>query len=238
MRQHRSLFCLFARHSFWQVLLTLAVCGVVQWLVFLFQLRQADSLYGALLQCTAFFSVILFLGFGVVSAVLLFATTGLGKHKPAYTMARLSLSPGWVLAWQGIYNTLVYLLFWWVQALVLMGLCWFYGWQGGFLGDNTLYLTLWQVPLFHTLLPLGISGGWAKGLCLCIGLGVTGACFTAGLRRDHRNISFFVLAGSALLFADSGSALLIVISVTCVAGDLVSAWQSRKEARHEEMEDL
>lgn len=76
MRQHRSLFCLFARHSFWQVLLTLAVCGVVQWLVFLFQLRQADSLYGALLQCTAFFSVILFLGFGVVSAVLLFATTG------------------------------------------------------------------------------------------------------------------------------------------------------------------
>lgn len=238
MRQHRSLFWLFARHSFWRVLLTLVVCGVVQWLVFLSQLRQADALYDALSRCSPFFSVLLFLGFGAVSAALLSATTGLGKHKPAYTMARLPLSPGWVLAWQGIYNTLVYLLFWWVQALVLVGLCWFYGWQGGFLGPNTLYLTLWQVPLFHALLPLGISGGWASGLCLCIGLGVTGAYFTAGLRRDRWNMAFFVLAGGALLFLGSGSALLIVISVACVAGGLVAAWQSRKEARHEEMEDL
>lgn len=84
---------------------------------------------------------LLALAFLLLSALLLLATTGWGARCPGYTLARLPLSPGWVVFWQGVYNTLVYLLFWGVQALVLVGIGWYYGRQGGFLGTQTLYVT-------------------------------------------------------------------------------------------------
>lgn len=229
MKQHRSLFLLFLRHSFWRVLLLLALCGAAEWLVFFFRAPKAASLYDALSGCSALCLTLSLLCFAAVSALLLWATVGWGKNQPRYTMTRLSLSTGWMMVWQGVYNTLIYLLFWWVQALILVGLCWFYGWQGGFLGPNTLYVTLWQLPYFHALLPLGISGGWVCNLLLCAGLGFTGACFTEGLHRDRQNMAFFLLLLGVVFLSNSGSAFLIVITAACVAGGLAAVWHSRKE---------
>lgn len=153
MRQHRSLFLLFLRHSFWRVLL--ALCGAAEWLVFFFRASKAASLYDALSGCSALCLTLFLLCFAAVSALLLWATVGWGKNQPRYTMTRLSLSTGWVLVWQGVYNTLIYLLFWWVQALILVGLRWFYGWQGGLSGAQHPLSHLVAAPLFPRPAPPG-----------------------------------------------------------------------------------
>ena len=115
------------------VLLLLLLLAAAQWSAFLclspdpasIGLADAFSLSGGAL------AGLLALAFLLLSALLLLATTGRGARRPGYTLARLPLSPGWVVFWQGVYNTLVYLLFWGVQALVLVGIGWYYGRQGG-----------------------------------------------------------------------------------------------------------
>ena len=160
MRPHRALFHLVLRHTVWKVLLLLLLLAAAQWSAFLclspdpasIGLADAFSLSGGAL------AGLLALAFLLLSALLLLATTGWGARCPGYTLARLPLSPGWVVFWQGVYNTLVYLLFWGVQALVLVGIGWYYGRQGGFLGTQTLYVTVWELDLFHFFLPLDLPG--------------------------------------------------------------------------------
>lgn len=128
MRPHRALFHLVLRHTVWKVLLLLLLLAAAQWSAFLclspdpasIGLADAFSLSGGAL------AGLLALAFLLLSALLLLATTGRGARRPGYTLARLPLSPGWVVFWQGVYNTLVYLLFWGVQALVLVGIGWYY----------------------------------------------------------------------------------------------------------------
>ena len=161
MRPHRALFHLVLRHTVWKVLLLLLLLAAAQWSAFLclspdpasIGLADAFSLSGGAL------AGLLALAFLLLSALLLLATTGWGARCPGYTLARLPLSPGWVVFWQGVYNTLVYLLFWGVQALVLVGIGWYYGRQGGFLGTQTLYVTVWELDLFHFFLPLDLPAG-------------------------------------------------------------------------------
>lgn len=161
MRPHRALFHLVLRHTVWKVLLLLLLLAAAQWSAFLclspdpasIGLADAFSLSGGAL------AGLLALAFLLLSALLLLATTGRGARRPGYTLARLPLSPGWVVFWQGVYNTLVYLLFWGVQALVLVGIGWYYGRQGGFLGTQTLYVTVWELDLFHFFLPWTCPAG-------------------------------------------------------------------------------
>ena len=153
MRPHRALFHLVLRHTVWKVLLLLLLLAAAQWSAFLclspdpasIGLADAFSLSGGAL------AGLLALAFLLLSALLLLATTGRGARRPGYTLARLPLSPGWVVFWQGVYNTLVYLLFWGVQALVLVGIGWYYGRQGGFLGTQTLYVTGKEIRVFFRL---------------------------------------------------------------------------------------
>ena len=168
MRPHRALFHLVLRHTVWKVLLLLLLLAAAQWSAFLclspdpasIGLADAFSLSGGAL------AGLLALAFLLLSALLLLATTGRGARRPGYTLARLPLSPGWVVFWQGVYNTLVYLLFWGVQALVLVGIGWYYGRQGGFLGTQTLYVTVWELDLFHFFLPLDLPGRWVSNAAL------------------------------------------------------------------------
>ena len=181
---------------------------------------------------------LLALAFLLLSALLLLATTGRGARRPGYTLARLPLSPGWVVFWQGVYNTLVYLLFWGVQALVLVGIGWYYGRQGGFLGTQTLYVTVWELDLFHFFLPLDLPGRWVSNAALAAGLGFTAALFTEGLHRGRKNFTFFVLAACCFLFLPGGRPQMIAgAAALCLLVGLLLR-RKRKETADETLETM
>lgn len=85
-----------------------------------------------------------------------------------------------------------------MQALVLVGIGWYYGRQGGFLGTQTLYVTVWELDLFHFFLPLDLPGRWVSNAALAAGLGFTAALFTEEL---HRGRKIHVLCSGRLLFS-------------------------------------
>ena len=240
MRPHRALFHLVLRHTVWKVLLLLLLLAAAQWSAFLclspdpasIGLADAFSLSGGAL------AGLLALAFLLLSALLLLATTGRGARRPGYTLARLPLSPGWVVFWQGVYNTLVYLLFWGVQALVLVGIGWYYGRQGGFLGTQTLYVTVWELDLFHFFLPLDLPGRWVSNAALAAGLGFTAALFTEGLHQGRKNFTYFVLAACCFLFLPGGRPQMIAgAAALCLLVGLLLR-RKRKETADETLETM
>ena len=221
MRPHRALFHLVLRHTVWKVLLLLLLLAAAQWSAFLclspdpasIGLADAFSLSGGAL------AGLLALAFLLLSALLLLATTGRGARRPGYTLARLPLSPGWVVFWQGVYNTLVYLLFWGVQALVL-------------------YVTVWELDLFHFFLPLDLPGRWVSNAALAAGLGFTAALFTEGLHRGRKNFTFFVLAACCFLFLPGGRPQMIAgAAALCLLVGLLLR-RKRKETADETLETM
>ena len=210
MRPHRALFHLVLRHTVWKVLLLLLLLAAAQWSAFLCLSPDPASI-------------------GLADAF---------SRCPGYTLARLPLSPGWVVFWQGVYNTLVYLLFWGVQALVLVGIGWYYGRQGGFLGTQTLYVTVWELDLFHFFLPLDLPGRWVSNAALAAGLGFTAALFTEGLHRGRKNFTFFVLAACCFLFLPGGRPQMIAgAAALCLLVGLLLR-RKRKETADETLETM
>lgn len=220
MRPHRALFHLVLRHTVWKVLLLLLLLAAAQWSAFLclspdpasIGLADAFSLSGGAL------AGLLALAFLLLSALLLLATTGWGARCPGYT--------------------LVYLLFWGVQALVLVGIGWYYGRQGGFLGTQTLYVTVWELDLFHFFLPLDLPGRWVSNAALAAGLGFTAALFTEGLHRGRKNFTFFVLAACCFLFLPGGRPQMIAgAAALCLLVGLLLR-RKRKETADETLETM
>lgn len=103
MRPHRALFHLVLRHTVWKVLLLLLLLAAAQWSAFLclspdpasIGLAAAFSLSGG--RTGGAF------GLGLSAAQ---CPASAGHHRrgarcPGYTLARLPLSPGWVVFWAG-----------------------------------------------------------------------------------------------------------------------------------------
>ena len=72
------------------------------------------------------------------------------------------------------------------------------------MGTQTLYVTVWELDLFHFFLPLDLPGRWVSNAALAAGLGFTAALFTEGLHRGRKNFTFFVLAACCFLFLPGG----------------------------------
>lgn len=237
MRPHGAVFRLFLAHTVGKVLAVLVLLGAAEAAVALWHRETIPqvSLLGYYERCATALGLLFLAAAVLVSVLLLWAGVGWGKGRPGDTLDRLTVSPWWVVFWQGLYNTLVFLLLWGVQALLLVAMAWFYGKQGGQLSAQSLYLLVWQRDLPHFLLPLGGVGGWVSRGFLAAGLGCTAACFAQGLRRGMWDLSFPILFLCALPFLGKGySLLLVVLSLLCGAVGLGHLWWKGKEACHEE----
>lgn len=185
MRPFVALFCLFLRHTFWKVLLLLAALGAAEWAIFRFQPfpPTVNTLVDAYREVATPLGWVVAVAFLLLCALLLTATLGWGRGRPDLTLARLPLGRGTRVLCQGVCNTLLFLLFWAAEALVLVGLAGSFARNGGFLGPQTLFVTGWAVPLLHTFLPVGEPLRWVGNLVLAAGLGFTAAAGTEALRR-------------------------------------------------------
>ena len=143
MRPFVALFCLFLRHTFWKVLLLLAALGAVEWAIFRFQPfpPTVNTLVDAYREVATPLGWVVAVAFLLLCALLLTATLGWGRGRPDLTLARLPLGRGTRVLCQGVCNTLLFLLFWAAEALVLVGLAGSFAHNGGFLGPQTLFVT-------------------------------------------------------------------------------------------------
>ncbi|MBR2491465.1 MAG: hypothetical protein IKB65_08300 [Ruminiclostridium sp.] len=197
MKQHKTLFLLFLRHTAWKVLLILAGSAVIQAALFRFLMPDPTrySLETVLQNTESWLWWVVLLTFAVMVGLLLSASTVRGKGRTDYLLDRLAVPPGEVILCQGICNTLAILLFWAVEALVLLGLCRMYGAMGGFLGPQTIFLATWQNDLLHSFLPMEEVSRWVRNLCWCLGVGFAAAAGSAQLRRKGKAIGIFFLIG-------------------------------------------
>ena len=205
MKAHGSVFLLMLRHTWWKTLLVLAVMAGAEAGSFLASL-PADltgmALTAALWNCRFPLAVCILAGFVLISAFLAGATDGKGSVRPADTLDRLSVSPRWVLLWQGICNCLTLLLFWCVQVLLFFLLCALFRWRGGTVGPQGLLLACLQDRLFRFFLPL--AGGYRPVLLavLVLGVGFSAATASAARRRGEKGAVFLaaVLGGCSPAF--------------------------------------
>ena len=222
MRPFVALFCLFLRHSFWKVLLLLAALGAAEWAIFRFQPfpPTVNTLVDAYREVATPLGWVVAVAFLLLCALLLTATLGWGRGRPDLTLARLPLGRGTRVLCQGVCNTLLFLLFWAAEALVLVGLAGSFARNGGFLGPQTLFVTGWAVPLLHTFLPVGEPLRWVGNLVLAAGLGFTAAAGTEALRRRTWPFPFLLLTGCALVFWTGIPWALLLFSVPCLGWSL------------------
>ena len=237
MRRHGAVFRLFLAHTAGKVLAVLVLLGAAEAAVALWHRETIPqvSLLGYYERCAAALGLLFLAAAVLISVLLLGAGVSWGRGRPGDTLDRLTISPGWVVFWQGLYNALVFLLLWGVQALLLAALAWFYGDQGGQLSPQSFYLLVWQRGFPRFLLPLGGVWGWVSRIVLAAGLGCTAACFAQGLRRGRWDLSFLLLFLCALPFSGEGYVwVLMALSVLWGAAGLGHLRWMRKEARHEE----
>ena len=169
MRPFVALFCLFLRHTFWKVLCCWPPWGAAEWAIFRFQPfppygeHPGGRLWGGGHPSGVGWWRWPFL---LLCALLLTATLGWagGGQISPWPASPWGGGPG--SSCQGVCNTLLFLLFWAAEALVLVGLAGSFARNGGFLGPQTLFVTGWAVPLLHTFLPVGEPLRWVGNLVL------------------------------------------------------------------------
>ena len=242
MKQHKTLFLLFLRHTAWKVLLILVGSAVLQAALFRFLMPDPTrySLETVLQNTESYLWWVVLLTFAVIVGLLLSATTVRGKGRTDYLLDRLAIPPREVILCQGIYNALAVLLFLAAEALVLLGLCRMYGAMGGHLGPQTIFLATWQNDLLHSFLPTEEVSRWIRNLIWCGAVGFTAAAGSAQLRQNEKAVGIFFLIGASGAFfrCPMGNLGLDVVysllSLAVTAAVLFNAFTAGKEGDHEE----
>lgn len=242
MKQHKTLFLLFLRHTAWKVLLILLLSAAVQAGLFL-ALAPAPARYSleiVLGNMETYLWWVDLLTFAVIVGLLLGASTGKGKGRTDYLLDRLSVQPQEVILCQGLYNTLAILLFWTAQALIFLGLTQIYQAQGGYVGPQTIFLASWQNDLLHSFLPMEEVSRWGRNLIWCVAVGFTAAAGSAQLRQKEKAIGIFFLIGAsgAIFRCPMGNlGLDVVYSLLALAIAAVTLYNAFTPGKEEDDEE-
>ena len=211
MKERLSVMMLAARGTIYKVILLILVTGIVQ--AGLFYLWMANNIpagagwsVGLEGGITDSF-VMQAAGISFVLLCMMLALNGYGSGaKPVYTLRRLAISEKEALCCFAVYNTLVFLLFWSSQILIMLGLCRMYevlapllGAQRdtsnsvALVGPQTVYIAFYRHKYLHSLMPMAEISRWIRNLIWVISLGVCTATFSNSLRYGKKGFAIFVM---------------------------------------------
>ena len=203
MKKHLSVLCLTARSSVYKMVLILPLMAAVQAVLFWFYLQEgmktaAAGIANAPLESLfdkPLLSAVFFAAFLAVTFFLCRTGCGLGAQ-PGYTLDRLSVSPRTVWILQATYNTAVFLLLWFAEAAVSLGLCTLYmhAADSAAVSAQTVFLATYRSEFLHAVLPMYDAALWVRNLVFALTLGTVTATFPYKQRRGK-------FAGEVLLCA-------------------------------------
>ena len=245
MKERLSIVMLAARSTVYKVILLMVVTAAVQaglyygWML-KYIVPEATWLVSLEVGMKESFIVpVAAVAFVILCVILCVTALGPGS-KSVYTLRRLAISEKEILCWMAVYNTLVFLLFWMSQILVVMGLCRLYEWLAPILGEKngvpvsellvgpqTVYIAFYRDKYMHSLLPMAEISRWIRNLVLLLGLGVCTATFSNSLRYGKKGFALLVVMVAALGMFCGGVGLLesdlACLVVVLIAG-ISSAW--------------
>lgn len=200
MKQHTSVLMLLSRSTIYPLLLRLIGMILVECGLFYLVMQRKWSLVcegkialEGLLSESGIYLVFLFVLFQTIGVL---SEVGVEKgSKVGYTLRRLSVSEKTVVLWHWGYNSICYLLLWWVQALTALGLCLWYvkAAPAEVVNHQTIMLACYRNMPLYLLFPLANVLGWMRNLSLVAALGLLTAKFPYLSRRGKNNSWYIVL---------------------------------------------
>ncbi len=253
MKKHLSVLCLAARGSVYKTILILLLMAAVQTGLFWFYLQEGLKITAAGIANTPLESLfdkpLLSIVFGAAFLAITFFLCRTGcafGAQPGYTLDRLSLSPLTVWIWQAAYNTAVFLILWFAETAVSMGLCALYTHftDPAAVSVQTVFLATYRSEFLHAVLPMYDTALWVRNLVFALTLGAVTAAFPYKQRRGK-------FAGEVLLCAlllpgifdctpgEPGLSIVeCVIAISIAAFSLCCVLGVFDEGQIEEEEDL
>ena len=197
MKKHCSVLTLMIRSSFWPVLLVLAGMAALETGSFLFVLHRGPVEELFHLEWVVQHSGLQWIfAAAVIAVTLLLCRVGCnGSSFPAYTLNRLSVSDVAVYFWQAAANLLYFLLLWSVQLLLAFGFGRLYELLADpqFVTGQTVFLSFYRSPFFHTLLPFGDWLLWLNNLVMVLGFSLCAARYPMAQRRGRKFGEIFLV---------------------------------------------
>jgi len=237
LRKHLSVLALWYRCSFKWEALCMVVMSVAELVLFARALGKADPAVSVALEellAGSLIPQVCMLGFTYV-------VCGLYSMSGANTLARLSIREETAALWQTVYNACCLLLFWAVQAVLILIMClWYARWMdSAYVSGQTAVLAAYRIPFFHRFLPVADWLIWLSNLLLVTELAFSPACAGLRLRRGSRSSLCFLGMGLMMLTEGLGAAelmelehLLLFAAILCLCVDgvyFVERWRGKPD---------
>lgn len=193
MKKHLSVFGLFARSSFFKVLLILLAMCAVEITFFHFELQDALEAYAAVgsgmpslermfmrAATNVYFKVAL-----VLISIAVCLPGCKFKSNTSYTLRRLSISESAAFFHQAAYNALIYIMLIAVHLVTVFGLSQYYlsAAPEECISNQTMFLAFYRNDFLHSLLPLEDIGLWIRNGLLVVSFGLATADYPYRQRR-------------------------------------------------------
>ena len=221
MKKHLSVFMLMAQSSIYKVISVLILMIVTETGLFYMRMKQGMIGDSFNLEMAVDESRILWiLGIAFVLITIFLCQIGCGfSSKTGYTLQRLSISERMVFVWQSIYNMMCYSLLWFVQILVVFGVCSLYVTMApeGDVTNQTIFLAFYRNDFLHSLLPMEDAGFWFKNVLIVLSMGICSAHYPMAQRRGKKIQEVMFLTSCVVVFfvGELGEYLTPVIVICC-----------------------
>ena len=236
MKQYTSVLMLHIRSTFYKILIAFAAMAGVQFFLFsrhlskmLVSVFPEDGLrlgLGMIFDDSNIHFV--FLGAFLLISMILVLHGFEFKEKFSYTIRRLSIPEKHSFFLQGIYYSMIYILLFAVQIVIIWLLSQYYfkTVPESLYSNQTLFLTFYSSNFLHSLLPLEETVRVVRNIFMIFALGFSGAYQSYTQRRGKKQGSFLVLALIVILTFESslgsfaGDVFTISASATalCIIG--------------------
>ncbi len=245
MKKYISVFGLIARGSIYKIIICFILMLISEILLFSFKLEKAINLHSTgfsmsqleTLIDNSFIKWVFTLGFVIVTFYLCIIGTEYGNSQTSYTIKRLRISERNVFFCQAVYNTIIFISLWAVQALTVFILCLRYVHTSPeeVIGNQTVFLAFYRNDLLHNILPLSDILVWIRNIFIALGLGFTSAEFTYKQRRKKLGATVIAFALYTIFFFSKelantfNSYLTIIVSIIIIGETLYTVYKKDEE---------
>ena len=245
MKKHLSVFMLMARSSIYKVISVLFAMTVAE--LGLFYERMKVWAVGDTYNLESMIEgshIVWVFGAAFLLITIYLCQTGCGfSSKTGYTLQRLSISERMVFVWQSIYNMMCYSLLWFVQILVVFGVCSLYVTMApeGYVTNQTIFLAFYRNDFLHSLLPMEDAGFWFKNVLIVFSMGICSAHYPMAQRRGKKIQEVMFLTACIVVFfvGELGEyiapIMIICCSMLCVIYAVVQVFSKDEEENAEQI---
>ncbi len=198
MKKHISVLMLSACGTVWKLAAILAAMAAGQGALFIYTLRKytdvPPNLVNLISESRA--AWVCAAGFLLYCAVLCLNGAELHGSHSGYTIQRLRIAERAVTVWQGVYGAVCFLIFWGIEAGVMLGLCRYYTGHISpeYATEQTVFLACYRSRFLHSLVPLEEWSRCVRNILAALGLGFSTAYFSFNMRLGKKPVAAALMA--------------------------------------------